>query len=88
MAVTVRLPSMLHAQAAREVVIEEPVPDVAAVRDALLRRFPQLLPRLDDPMFNVAVNDVMLLHGVQQYPVKDGDVIEIVPTIAGGGRRR
>jgi molybdopterin converting factor small subunit len=35
-------------------------------------------------MLSVAVNDVMLRHGVRQYPVRDGDVIEIVPTIAGG----
>jgi molybdopterin converting factor small subunit len=26
----------------------------------------------------------MLLHGVGDHPVRDGDVVEIVPTIAGG----
>jgi aldehyde:ferredoxin oxidoreductase len=84
MPVTVRLPAMLHERAAPEVVIDEPVHDIAAVREALARRFPQIAGDLNDPIFNVAVNDVMLLHGVQQYPIKDGDVVEIVPTIAGG----
>jgi molybdopterin converting factor small subunit len=82
--VTVRFPAMLHAKAAPEVVIDEPVHDVGSVRLALERKFPELTHALTDPIFNVAVNDVMLLHGVRQYPVKDGDIIEIVPTVAGG----
>lgn len=84
MSVTVRLPSMLHATAGREVVIDDPVHDIAGVREAIERHYPDLAHQLDDPIYNVAVNDVMLLHGVQQYPVKDGDIVEIVPTIAGG----
>jgi molybdopterin converting factor small subunit len=75
---------MLHALGAREIVIDEPVHDIGAVRAVLERDHPRLALMLTDPIFNVAVNDVMLLHGVQQYPVKDGDVVEIVPTIAGG----
>jgi molybdopterin converting factor small subunit len=30
------------------------------------------------------VNDEMLLHSVDRHPVKDGDVVEIVPAISGG----
>jgi molybdopterin converting factor small subunit len=84
MPVLVRLPAMLHAKAAPEIVIEEPVHDIEDVRLVLERRYPELAVQLADPIFNVAVNDVMLLHGVRQYPVKDGDIVEIVPTIAGG----
>jgi molybdopterin converting factor small subunit len=84
MRVIVRLPAMLHDKAAAEVVIEEPVHDIAGVREALERKFPALAATLGDPLFNVAVNDVMLLHGVRQYPVKDGDVVEVIPTVAGG----
>lgn len=84
MAVLVRLPAMLQDKAGAEIVIDEPVHDIAAVRDVLARRFPALAHELSDPLFNVAVNDVMLLHGVRQYPVKDGDVVEIIPTVAGG----
>lgn len=75
---------MLQARTGPEVVIDEPVHDVADVSAALARKFPDIAQDLSDPIFNIAVNDVMLLHGVRQYPVKDGDVVEIVPTIAGG----
>ena len=84
MPVTVRLPAMLHDKAGTEVVIDEPVHDIAAVREALERMFPSLAQALADPLFNIAVNEVMLLHGVRQYPVKDGDVIDVIPTVAGG----
>ena len=84
MSVLVRLPQMFHPIAGAEVVIEEPVHDVDSVRAALVRRFPKLAAELSDPIFNIAINDVMLLHGVRDYPVKDGDVVEIVPTVAGG----
>jgi len=84
MGVTVRFPAMLHAKAGREVVLEEPLGDVAAVVAALDRRFPGLAAELADPIFNVAVNDEMLLHGVRASPIKDGDIVEIVPTISGG----
>ena len=84
MGVIVRLPAMLHRKAAPEIVIDEPVHDIESVRLVIQRDYPELAKDLSDPIYNVAVNDVMLLHGVQQYPVKDGDVVEIVPTIAGG----
>jgi molybdopterin converting factor small subunit len=82
--VTVRLPQMFHPVAGAEVEIEEPVSDLAGVRAALTRRFPKLAVELADPILNFAINDVMLLHGVGDHPVRDGDVVEIVPTIAGG----
>ena len=84
MPVLVRLPAMFHPAAGAEVVIDEPVSNVAEVRAALEKRFPEIANELRDPILNIAVNDVMLLHGVRQYPVRDGDVIELVPTIAGG----
>jgi molybdopterin converting factor small subunit len=82
--ITVRLPAMFHTRTGPEVIIDETVSDIAGLRAALDRRFPQIAQDLSDPIFNVAVNDVMLLHGVQQHAVKDGDVVEFVPTIAGG----
>jgi molybdopterin converting factor small subunit len=75
---------MLQARTGLEQVIDEPVHDIAGVWTILEQRFPTLRHELADPMLNVAVNDVMLLHGVQEHPVKDGDVLEIVPTFAGG----
>jgi molybdopterin converting factor small subunit len=45
---------------------------------------PDLGSRLDDSMFNFAVNDEMLLHDAAEHPLRDGDVVEIVPAISGG----
>ena len=84
MPVTIRFPAMLHARAGVELVIETPVSDIGQVLAALERRIPGISQELADPIFNFAVNDEMLLHGVREHPLKDGDVVEIVPTISGG----
>jgi aldehyde:ferredoxin oxidoreductase len=82
--ITVRFPAMLQARAGRELVFEEPLSDLGALLDALDRRIPGLAHELADPIYNVAVNDEMLLHGVRRHPLKSGDIVEIVPTISGG----
>ena len=82
--ITVRFPAMLHATAGREVVIDEPVADLPALVAALERRLPALRRELADPIYNFAVNDELLLHGARTRALKDGDVVEIVPTISGG----
>ena len=84
MAVTVRLPSMLHVHAGPEVVVEAPVSDLGSVVHVLQQLHPRLAAALEDPIYNFAINDVLILHGVRQQPVQDGDVIEVVPTISGG----
>ncbi len=82
--ITVHFPSMLHARVGQTLVIEEPIASIAALVDALDRRVPGLARELADPVYNFAVNDEMLLHGVLQRALADGDVVEIIPTIAGG----
>lgn len=84
MAITIRFPAMLQATTGTEVLIDEPVSDVAALLLALERKVPGISTQLADPIFNLAVNDEMLLHGVRKHPLNDGDVVEIVPTISGG----
>ena len=83
MAVTVRLPAMLR-RGPDTLTITEPVQSIAQLVEALGRIQPDLPAQLDDPIFNFAVNDEMLTHGVDHHPIKDGDVVEIVPAISGG----
>ena len=33
---------------------------------------------------NIAVNDEIVLHAVAQREVRDGDVVEIIPSMSGG----
>ena len=57
-------------------------PDVAV----LDQRLPGFRTQYDDAMINVAVNNEMLLHRAGDRTLTDGDIVEIVPTIAGGER--
>ncbi len=84
MSITVRFPSMLRQKTGAELVMDESISDVAALVAALERRIPGLAKDLADPIFNIAVNDEMMLHGAQTRTLKDGDIVEFVPTIAGG----
>ena len=84
--ITVYLPAMLrpHAGGAEMLTIAAPVQSMAELLAALQRKAPRLMRQLDDSVFNFAVNDEMLLHGVKSHPLKDGDRVEIVPAISGG----
>jgi len=84
MSVLVHFPAMLHPVAGREQRVDEPVATVGELLAALERLVPGLGAALEDPVYNLAVNDDMLLHGVHTHPLSDGDVVEVIPTIAGG----
>jgi molybdopterin converting factor small subunit len=84
--ITVYLPAMLrpHAGGADALTITAPVHSMAELLAVLEQKAPRLVRQLDDSVFNFAINDEMLLHGVQSHPLKDGDRVEIVPAISGG----
>ena len=82
--IKVLLPSSLHVNASNTLEIHDAVKTVAELVDALDKRIPGFREQLDDSVFNFAVNDEMLLHRAFMRVLKDGDVVEIVPTISGG----
>ncbi|MGH9313624.1 MAG: MoaD/ThiS family protein [Vicinamibacterales bacterium] len=82
--ITVRLPSTLRTGASDTLTVTEPVRTIGQLVDVLDRRIPGFRDQLDDSVFNFAVNDEMLLHGVRDHPLRDGDTVEIIPTISGG----
>jgi molybdopterin converting factor small subunit len=69
---------------AEEMFVDEAVATVGQLVSALDRLRPGLGERLHDSLFNFAVNDALVLHGADDYPLQPGDIVEIVPTIAGG----
>ena len=81
MPIRVRLPAMLGGG---ELAVTERVETIAELVGALDRARPGIAAQLRDTIFNFAVNDEMLLHSVDHHPVRDGDVVEIVPAISGG----
>lgn len=82
--ITVRLPSTLRIGSDDTLTVQEPVGTIAELVDVLDRRIPGLRDQLDDSVFNFAVNDEMLLHRVRDRALRDGDTVEIIPTISGG----
>jgi molybdopterin converting factor small subunit len=84
MAITVNFPAVLHPVAGESLVVRESVATVGQLLLALERLAPGISKELDDPLYNIAVNDEILLHAVDAREVRDGDVVEIVPSMAGG----
>jgi molybdopterin converting factor small subunit len=84
MAITVNFPAVLHPVTGESIVVRESVATVGQLLKALDRLKPGIGKELDDPLYNIAVNDEILLHAVDAREVRDGDVVEIIPSMAGG----
>jgi molybdopterin converting factor small subunit len=82
--ITVRLPPSLRASVDDLLLVPDDVPSIAALVDALDRRVPGFRDQFEQGGFNLAVNDELLLFRVRDRALHPGDVVEIVPTIAGG----
>jgi molybdopterin converting factor small subunit len=82
--ITVNFPAVLHDLAGSTIQVREAVSTVGQLIQALDRLKPGIAKELDDPLYNIAVNDEILLHAVDSREVKDGDVVEVVPSMAGG----
>lgn len=82
--ITVNFPDSLKAMAGQTLAVMEPVTTIGQLIAALDRLKPGLARELDDPMYNIALNEEILLHGVEAHAVKDGDTVEVIPSLAGG----
>ena len=82
--ITVNFPAALHDLAGPSMVVRESVATVGQLIQALDRLKPGIARELDDPLYNIAVNDEILLHAVDARSVKDGDIVEVIPSMAGG----
>ncbi len=83
--ITVRLPSTMRVGPTDTLEVHEEVASIGGLVDVLDRRIPGFREQLDDSVFNFALNDEMLLHNAREHALVPGDVVEIVPTISGGG---
>ena len=82
--ITLRLPSTLRVSGSDHLELHEPVATIAELVDLVDRRIPGFREQLDDSVFNFAVNDEMLLYRARDRALRDGDVVEVIPTISGG----
>ena len=91
MPVVVRIPTVLRPTTGNKDEISAPPGTVGAVLDALGREYPDFKNRITAdsgklrPYLNVFVNDEDIRFAQDlSTPVKDGDEISIIPSIAGG----
>jgi molybdopterin converting factor small subunit len=82
--ITVNFPAALQPITGECLEVREAVSTVGQLIQALDRLKPGIAMQLDDPLYNIAVNNEILLHSVDARAVKDGDVIEVIPSMAGG----
>jgi molybdopterin converting factor small subunit len=85
--IIVRLPASLRIDQSDEIVVSD-VSSITELIDAIDGRIPGFRALFEDGGFNLAVNDELLLHRVRDRVLRGGDVVEIVPTIAGGAGNR
>jgi molybdopterin converting factor small subunit len=90
MSVRVEIPSPLREQAGGKTEVSASGGTVQAVLDDLVRQYPALAPKLFDggrlrPYINLFVNDEDVRYlDEMQTPVADGQVLAIIPAVAGG----
>lgn len=82
--ITVHVPASLRPAADDLLLLPDDVRSIADLIDVLDRRVPGFRDQFEHGGFNVAVNDELILHGVRDRALRSGDVVDIVPTIAGG----
>jgi molybdopterin converting factor small subunit len=82
--ITVNFPASLQPMTGASVAVRESVSTVGQLILALDRLVPGIAKELDDPLYNIAVNNEILLHSVDARLVQDGDVVEVIPTMSGG----
>ncbi len=83
-ALTVDLPGSLPGAPEGAVVIDQPMSNLLEVRGALRRLLPETARYLDEELFNLALNDQLVLAGEGDVALRDGDRVTVVPIIAGG----
>jgi molybdopterin converting factor small subunit len=91
MAVAVRVPTVLRGQTGGQATVSVDAATINGVLDALISTYPSLKEQLKNPdgtlhrFINVYVNDddVRYMGGLEA-PVADGDVVSLLPAVAGG----
>jgi molybdopterin synthase sulfur carrier subunit len=91
MAITVRIPTVLRKLTKSQAEVEAAGNDIMSLIDDLETRYPGLKQRICDDdgkirrFVNIFINDEDIRFlGNEKAKLKDGDIISIVPAVAGG----
>ena len=83
-ALEVIMPTDIPGAPEHRLIIDEPVANVAELRQAILRKIPEARSVLEDRTLGFSVNGQPLLVGEKSTPVGEDDQIVLVPVMAGG----
>ena len=81
---SVRVPDSIAQVPDQTLLVTREVHDVKGLMRELGRMIPGLGEAMADPIFNVVVNDEMVLRNQDATPLRDGDRVEIMASFAGG----
>jgi aldehyde:ferredoxin oxidoreductase len=79
--VTVRLPEHM---ASDSLVVTRPVNTIGELIEAVEEKLPGFREQVADSLYNFAVNGSMILSGTNATAVRNGDEVDVVPSLAGG----
>ncbi len=79
--VKVNLPANTPGVPEGAVIIDQPVANIAELRDALNHRLPEAL---DDSGLNILINDQVALANESSVPIQNGDEVTLLAFMAGG----
>ena len=65
-------------------IVDHQVGTIGELIEWLRRRYPKLTEELSSSVYNFAVNEEIVLHQRDRQVLRSGDVVEVVPTFAGG----
>jgi len=82
--IRVELPQPLPGAPDKTVIVDDPVADVAELRERLEALLPESREALRDKCWNVAINGEMVLSGEKQRALANGDLVAFIPIIGGG----
>jgi len=83
-AVTVELPFGFPGAPEGAVIVDQPVATAAELRDALAKRLPRAMDKLEDGSMSLIVNGTVVLGNEAAFPVRNGDEITMLPLLGGG----
>jgi aldehyde:ferredoxin oxidoreductase len=83
-AVRVKLPYGLPGAPEGAVIVDQPVGNVAELREALKSRLPHSVQQLEDETLNIVVNGTMVFANEQNVSIRSGDEVTMLAMLAGG----
>ncbi len=82
--IRVKFPWTLPGAPEQGLIIDQPVANLAELRQRLVRKLPQATEQLSDPNLTIVLNDKMIMAGEDQTEIPNGSEISLISFVSGG----